>query len=835
MWLVDRARTLLKRQQKSDPTYGVAMQFFNPGQPIFSEKSYRAFVSEGYRRCGTVYNCINKIAGAAAGIKWKLYTDRTMNREITSHPLLDLWNNPNPRQGRGEFIEQSFGYWHMAGNMYTYANRPNPNEPPVELWTIRPDWMKIVAGQSDIAGYVYGWGTPKARDFDPEEIMHIKFPAYDDDLYGLSPVEVAMYLVDQQNEGQAWNTALMQNAGKPASVFFSKGYLTLEQRTQVRQELLKRYSGKRNAGMPMVLEADMTWQAMSMAPYELDWIQSREMNTRDIAAIFDIAPELVGDSAGKTFANQKEAKQALYTENVLPKLDRYEDHTNMWLVPMFDDLKSMGAYLAYDRKDIEALADLYAAAAKAKSDKATALWNSGQCDLYTAQVMQDGVKPDPNGKGIYKIGAILVRSEDLPVYAQQALQHPSAPPSPTPENAPPSPLALPPPSEPAKSLGLEAFDAIARDILIEKYVSEKYGLSKSDKRFAVLVDSYRQALEERAQKSYDHISVVPVPVESIPPLVSSRASGLLPSARLDSAVHVSSKALDLESVESKQQFAQSIEAQRAKWEEEATKRLSAYFDQERKTVVKVIRAGDHAATVGTNLTSLFAGQQMKLQNIIYQLWQDVGQDVGGQIASSLKIGAGKSRKDSVQDYLDLFGPDILVYLLQLAGQKVTQISTSEQAEIQSALADGVAAGESIPQLAKRIDDLYLLQIIPNRSTVIARTEVVSASNYGSQQAAQKSGLTLKKVWLATSDNRTRPDHAAANGQEVDLDQPFTVGGATLMYPGDPAGPAGEVVNCRCTQFYRRVTAQDDSEEDETNKASRNRRNNYRAFMEATLR
>ncbi len=98
------------------------------------------------------------------------------------------------------------------------------------------------------------------------------------------------------------------------------------------------------------------------------------------------------------------------------------------------------------------------------------------------------------------------------------------------------------------------------------------------------------------------------------------------------------------------------------------------------------------------------------------------------------------------------------------------------------------------------------QIIPNRSTVIARTETIAASNYGSHEAAKQSGLTLKKVWLATEDARTRPDHAAADGQEVDLDEPFTVGGAQLMYPGDVSrgAPGNEVIQCRCTQIYKRV-------------------------------
>jgi uncharacterized protein with gpF-like domain len=31
-----------------------------------------------------------------------------------------------------------------------------------------------------------------------------------------------------------------------------------------------------------------------------------------------------------------------------------------------------------------------------------------------------------------------------------------------------------------------------------------------------------------------------------------------------------------------------------------------------------------------------------------------------------------------------------------------------------------------------------------------------------------------------------------------MGQPFIVGGARLMQPGDPAGPPGETIQCRCT-------------------------------------
>jgi hypothetical protein len=51
---------------------------------------------------------------------------------------------------------------------------------------------------------------------------------------------------------------------------------------------------------------------------------------------------------------------------------------------------------------------------------------------------------------------------------------------------------------------------------------------------------------------------------------------------------------------------------------------------------------------------------------------------------------------------------------------------------------------------------------------------------------------------STLDNRTREDHAAADGQRVPVGEPFIVGGESLEFPGDPAGSPEQVINCRCS-------------------------------------
>lgn len=84
-----------------------------------------------------------------------------------------------------------------------------------------------------------------------------------------------------------------------------------------------------------------------------------------------------------------------------------------------------------------------------------------------------------------------------------------------------------------------------------------------------------------------------------------------------------------------------------------------------------------------------------------------------------------------------------------------------------------------------------------RREMIARTETIKALNAVSYRLYDSWG-TKKKEWLATGDKRTRPDHVIADGQVVAIDKPFKVGGYEMMYPGDPAGAASQVVNCRCT-------------------------------------
>jgi hypothetical protein len=139
---------------------------------------------------------------------------------------------------------------------------------------------------------------------------------------------------------------------------------------------------------------------------------------------------------------------------------------------------------------------------------------------------------------------------------------------------------------------------------------------------------------------------------------------------------------------------------------------------------------------------------------------------------------------------------ILTRSNQLAGG----VTNTTYEAVQAAMAEGVAEGDDIPGIARRIRSVFG-DASALRATTIARTEVVggfNAATYSGLVSLDPSVGIVGVEWIATRDARTRETHVHADGQAVWMGQPFQVGGSSMLYPGDPNGAAKETVNCRCT-------------------------------------
>lgn len=113
------------------------------------------------------------------------------------------------------------------------------------------------------------------------------------------------------------------------------------------------------------------------------------------------------------------------------------------------------------------------------------------------------------------------------------------------------------------------------------------------------------------------------------------------------------------------------------------------------------------------------------------------------------------------------------------------------------------AGDKLAQQAavRNILDITGTVNWPARAKTVAVTEVNRAFHFGSLALAMQTPGIIVKKWIARDDPSTRPTHAAADNQQQNVFQPFLVGLSLLMAPSDPAGPAHEVISCRCKAKY----------------------------------
>jgi len=118
--------------------------------------------------------------------------------------------------------------------------------------------------------------------------------------------------------------------------------------------------------------------------------------------------------------------------------------------------------------------------------------------------------------------------------------------------------------------------------------------------------------------------------------------------------------------------------------------------------------------------------------------------------------------------------------------------------IQEVLSDAALEGWSFDDI---VDKLVSPDMTASRARLIARTETVGAANGGSMVNASVTGLPLNKIWISARDERTRLHHQEVDNTIVPKNSAFKVGDSLMQYPGDKAGSAAEVCNCRCAVAF----------------------------------
>lgn len=329
--------------------------------PIWMKYNVEQYISEGYEKNADVYSVVNKIAGTASYVPWRLYkvaTDGT-KEEITEHPILDTWAKPNPSQGGFEFREELFTFYFMTGNGYINGVGPRGGEDKgkwQEFYIMPSQYTEVIFGgwKQPIKGYKINWDQ---EIFAPvEEVFHMKTPNLDyrngQSLYGMSPISAAARAVTSSNAGYEAKVRDYQNGGLKG--FLSSASSNPEplgmSHTQLKniREKLKEAGRKRE--IPAT-DFPLKYNQVGMSVVDMAILDSMQADLRTICNIYGISSILFNDPSSSTYNNVAEAKKSLYTDVIQPVLKKFQDELNRWWV------KKYGEDLLFepDYSDIEVL------------------------------------------------------------------------------------------------------------------------------------------------------------------------------------------------------------------------------------------------------------------------------------------------------------------------------------------------------------------------------------------------------------------------------------------------------------------------------------------------
>jgi len=138
----------------------------------------------------------------------------------------------------------------------------------------------------------------------------------------------------------------------------------------------------------------------------------------------------------------------------------------------------------------------------------------------------------------------------------------------------------------------------------------------------------------------------------------------------------------------------------------------------------------------------------------------------------------------------------------ISTQKLSKVNKTTQKLVADQLRAGLNNGEGLDELSVRVKQT--LGANRARAMRIARTQTAGAVGSGRHEGLRLAGCKLKS-WITSGDDGVRDAHAAAGVQYaagIPVEQPFVVAGEALMYPADPAGSAGNIINCRCVEIAK---------------------------------
>jgi len=361
----------LKQKAQSTP---ITFPIIGNGGINWLNDNSQQYITSGYAGNPVIYSIVKQISEKMSAVPFYLYeikNDRSLKRykalnqsnnlisydgfvtksqslkEVDSHKIIDLLEQPNPNQSFSDFIKNYIGYKLITGNSYIYGQSPElgKNKGLITGMTVLPSQlMNIISlNPSEVDYYDIIGGNTRINK---ESICHLKYwnPDFSSGLqhYGQSPLKAALKVMQLHNTAYKSQASILDNKGAYGFLSDASGAASEEQL----QQLKDRFSNAEN-GEFMVASADLKWTQIAQPTEDLMILDSLNLTKQDLCNIYGFPSLLLGGD-DKTFLNFETAQKSLIYDTVVPELTSLRDALNKWILPAYEKADGKKYFIDFD-------------------------------------------------------------------------------------------------------------------------------------------------------------------------------------------------------------------------------------------------------------------------------------------------------------------------------------------------------------------------------------------------------------------------------------------------------------------------------------------------------
>ena len=683
-----------------------------------------------YEKSLYVFACVDMISKKIAATPFWLYqvlNSKGDTNEIMSHPAIDLMDRPNQFQDHEEFFKITAINLNLCGDAFWFKARNDRGE-VAELWNLRPDFVEIIKDpELFIKAYKFNKTDGTSEIIMPEDIVHFRIPTPLDDYYGTSPIKSANIRIDTESYASQYQRDFFLNNARPDGIIKANvgASLTEEQKSEIREEFERRHKGVGKNSKLAVLEGDIAYQQVSISQREMDFIESMKFTRDDILVAFHMPKILVSITDDVNRSTSETGMNIFLAETVDPQ------NKSMWR-------KINESLISDDFEDTL----FFEPEQQAKEDR-----EAKRADY------ESGLK-----NGYLTINEVRAEENLEPVEGGDKIY-------------------LPFNMMPIGTMSDASQKSIRANYIRNKEIEAKHARMKVFRGKGLLYKKLvlKEAIINELKKEYaqestnDHAKTLKTAKKAVgrQEKAENKATALIKAELRDQYAEMVIKSIEQRS----KQLKDAMDNQAA---EQKTK-LLAVLDKidinKAKSVAKRKAIGKETKDA---VNTFYKGQQGVFAEFLFPFVEEYLRQ------SAMENMAMVNPQKTFE-----MTPAIKVALKTRAKQFGLGVNDTTREKISSAIAAGLEAGEGMTQISDRISEVY--KEFPTwRSDLIARTEATAANNEGIIEAYKQSDVATHKEWIATKDERTRPEHAMMDGEIVAVDKNFSNG---LKYPSEP--------NCRC--------------------------------------